>query len=447
MNTNVELLGMTVMLSMTFAACSNDELVERNHHDAPISFTTRVTTRATETKLENLHAFRVYADANGYDKMFIAGDTAKKSGNGSTYILQNSQKENYFWPSDVDKIQFWAYGPAGCDHEEDNIIIEPNITAGGQTFGDFTPKVDMSVGGKNHQDFVVAFTEAVRSETSGMKVKLEFKHALSQIVVNATCGMGRNVSIKGAWLMNVHGSGKLTFDNEKAENGEGFDGLKYKNYMNWAYADATEPDKNKANYGVVYPDNQTENLDQTKRSLISNTNSLMLIPQKIEKQEITKDSKAESYKGAYILLLCRVEVVHPGAEHKEDGEENNSATEAEATHTHQLFPVTNEKNTKEYGYTCVPIALDWQPGVKYAYNLNFCGANSGAGIYPPDGVETIKGLPTSNENLTIIKRPGGKNPGDLVLDAPITFEVSVGGWEPIDNEGNSGQEDEDTPMN
>lgn len=173
----------------------------------------------------------------------------------------------------------------------------------------------------------------------------------------------------------------------------------------------------------------------------------MLIPQKIEKQEITKDSKAESYKGAYILLLCRVEVVHPGAEHKEDGEENNSATEAEATHTHQLFPVTNEKNTKEYGYTCVPIALDWQPGVKYAYNLNFCGANSGAGIYPPDGVETIKGLPTSNENLTIIKRPGGKNPGDLVLDAPITFEVSVGGWEPIDNEGNSGQEDEDTPMN
>lgn len=83
--------------------------------------------------------------------------------------------------------------------------------------------------------------------------------------------------------MNVHGSGKLTFDNEEADNGEGFDGLKYKNYMNWAYADATEPDKNKTNYGVVYPNNQTENLDQTKRSLISNTNSLMLIPQKNRK--------------------------------------------------------------------------------------------------------------------------------------------------------------------
>lgn len=447
MNTNVKLLGMTVMLSMTFAACSNDELMERNHHDAPISFTTKVMTRATEINLERLHTFRVYADADGYNEMFITGDTARKSGNGNTFILQNSQDENYFWPSDVDKIRFWAYGPAGCDNKEDNINIEPNITAGGQTFGDFTPKVDMNVGGKNHQDFVVAYTEAVRSETAGMKVKLEFKHALSQIVVNATCGMGRNVSIKGAWLMNVHGSGKLTFDDEKADNGEGFDGLKYKNYMNWAYADATEPDKNKTNYGVVYPNNQTENLDQTKRSLISNTNSLMLIPQKIEKQDITKDSKVTSYKGAYILLLCRVEVVHPGAVHKE-GEENNSAAEAEDTHTHQLFPVnTDAINTKEYGYTCVPIALDWQPGVKYAYNLNFCGANSGAGIYPPDGVEAIEGLPTSNENLTIIKRPGGKNPGDLVLDAPITFEVSVGGWEPIDNEGNSGQEDEDTPMN
>lgn len=446
MNTNVKLSGMTVMLSMAFAACSNDELVERNHHDAPISFTTQVMTRATETNLENLHAFRVYADANGYDEMFIAGDTAKKSGTSNTYILQNSQKENYYWPSDVDKIRFWAYGPAGCDKEEDNINIEPNITAGGQTFGDFTPKVDMNVGGENHQDFVVAYTEAVRSETSGMKVKLEFKHALSQIVVNATCGMGRNVSIKGAWLMNVHGSGKLTFDDEKADNGEGFNGLKYKNYMNWAYENATEPDKNKTNYGVYF-NTQSENLTQTKRSLISNKNSLMLIPQKINKIEINKDSKVNNYKGAYILLLCRVEVVHPGAEHKE---ETNSTASTENTHTHQLFPINanDEVNKKEYGYTCVPIELNWQPGVKYAYNLDFCGANSGAGIYPPDGVENIENLPKTDDNLTIIPRPSEKNPGELVLDAPITFEVSVGGWEPVNNDNeNTGENNQDTPMN
>lgn len=445
MNTNVKLLGMTVMLSMTFAACSNDELMERNHHDAPISFTTQVMTRATEIKLEHLKAFRVYADAVGYDKMFIDGDIAKKSEESNTYTLQNSQDENYFWPSDVDKIQFWAYGPAGCegDYAKYNINIVPNITANGQTFGDFTPTVDMKAGGKNHQDFVVAYTEAVRSETSGMKVKLDFKHALSQILVNATCGAGRNVSIKGAWLMNAYGSGKLTFNNKKADNGEGFDGLKYKNYMEWAYAD-----KKQNNYGVAF--DNPENLEQSKRSLISNQNSLMLIPQEIKKQDITKDSKVEDYKGAYILLLCRVEVVHPGAIHK-DGEENNLAAETEdtQTHIHQLFPVnTDERDTKEYGYTCVPIELDWQPGVKYAYNLNFCGANSGAGIYPPDGVENIEGLPKSDGNLTIVKRPEGKNPGDLVLDAPITFEVSVGGWEPVnDKDENTGENNQDTPMN
>jgi hypothetical protein len=442
MNTNVKLLGMTVMLSMTFAACSNDEVVERNHHDAPISFTTRVMTRATETKLENLHTFRVYADADGYDEMFIAGDTARKSENGSTYILQNAQDENYFWPSDVDKIRFWAYGPAGCDDKNDNIDIVPNITAGGQTFGDFTPIVEMVNGGKAHKDFVVAYTEAKRSETSGMAVKLDFKHALSQIVVNATCGAGRNVSIKGAWLMNAHGSGILAFNPAKADDGEG---LKYKNYMEWKYAD-----KARSNYGVV--STTPENLDQTKRSLISNQNSLMLIPQKIESQQITKASTVANYNGAYILLLCRVEVVHPGAVHKEEGEESNPAADAEEpkTHTHQLFPVntSGELDTKEYGYTCVPIALDWQPGVKYAYNLEFCGKNSGAGIYPPNDVETIEGLPKSGEGLTIIERPSGKNPGDLVLDAPITFEVTVGGWEPVnDKDENNGENDQNTPMN
>ena len=85
---------------------------------------------------------------------------------------------------------------------------------------------------------------------------------------------------------------------------------------------------------------------------------------------------------------------------------------------------------------------------KYAYNLNFCGANSGAGIYPPDGVEKTTGLPKSDENLEIIERPSGKNPGDLVLDAPITFEVTVGGWEPVnDKDENNGENDQNTPMN
>ena len=237
--------------------------------------------------------------------------------------------------------------------------------------------------------------------------------------------------------MNAHGSGVLAFNNTKAEDGEGF---KYKNYMEWRYTDEA-----RKNYGVV--SSKPEALDQTKRSLISNTNSLMLIPQKIEKQDIAKESTVANYKGAYILLLCRVEVVHPGAVHKEDGEENNPAAEAEDTHTHQLFPVTDAINTNEYGYTCVPIALDWQPGVKYAYNLEFCGKSSGAGIYPPNDVETIEGLPKSGEGLTIIERPSGKNPGDLVLDATITFEVTVGGWEPVNDQGeNNGENDQNTPM-
>lgn len=70
---------------MTFAACSSDELVE-SYQGEEISFTTRVTTRATETKLENLESFYVYADAPNYN-MFLDKVQATKKNQIKQFIL------------------------------------------------------------------------------------------------------------------------------------------------------------------------------------------------------------------------------------------------------------------------------------------------------------------------------------------------------------------------
>ncbi len=92
---------------------------------------------------------------------------------------------------------------------------------------------------------------------------------------------------------------------------------------------------------------------------------------------------------------------------------------------HQLFPVSTKYNAEEYGYTCVPLTIDWEPGKKYIYSLEFCGTNSGAGVYPPKPGD---GFPTDN----VVEAPADKE-GHNVLTDPIKFSVSVSGWTEAEN--------------
>ncbi len=423
MNKNVKLLGMTAMLSITFAACSNDELVE-SYQGEGISFTTQVRTRATETKLSNLKGFYVYADAPNYNMFLNKVKATKKEGSESAYILE----ENKYWPSDVEQFNFWAYGP-------DNLALakgEPNINTVSQVFKDFTPKEN----GNEQQDFVVAYKEAHRNEVPGMAVPLTFHHALSQIEIKANCpDANKNVFIKGAWIVNVKSSGTLSFNKEIGEEG---------NYMQW------QASSNSTKYGLEFSTGATvvARTDENKgTTLIGNSNNnsgLMLIPQTTDKLEFTKTGEGESTtvtdnSGAYILLLCRIEAIHDGIEHA--GDDSNGTVkvdEVNKKHIHQLFPINTTASFKEeeYGYTCVPVALNWKPGVKYIYNLEFCGHESGAGIYPPKDLPN--GLPTGSNIITTI--PDGKYPGSLVLDNPISFTVDVAEWTPAD------KDEPNTPM-
>lgn len=167
----------------------------------------------------------------------------------------------------------------------------------------------------------------------------------------------------------------------------------------------------------------------------------MLVPQTTDELKFTTVGEGDNKvvtgdDGTYILILCRIEAIHDGANH--DGDDTTVKVEGNK-HIHQLFPInpTSSFVQEQYGYTCVPVALNWTPGKKYIYNLEFCGHESGGGIYPAD-------IPTelpSGENI-ITDLPDGKYPGDLVLDNPITFTVGVAEWTPADKD-----QDQDTPMN
>lgn len=397
MNIKITSLGLAGLLLAT--ACSNDEtqLIECGNE---ISFNTHVS-RATETTTANLKEFKVWANATGFSSQrFIDGLIASKPEGKNYFTFENA----VFWPQDVATLDVFAVSPAS---------LTASVNANGPTVSNFTP----ATAAKDQADLVVAYSQANRSD--GTNISLKFNHALSQIEVNATGGVTgvsetKHVWIKGAWLMNVCSSGTLAFDKDKATE----------NYMNWSVGSV------KTKYGIEFTSVQA--LDHTSSPLLASgfeSSNMLLVPQQLATWNLDDESDkiANASKGAYILVLCRVEARHPGKEHP--GADGAVIVDGD-NHVHQLFPYTGKFDEEEYGYSCVPINTKWEPGKKYVYNLSFCGATSGAGVYPP--TSDLAGLPDGDgKYIKVI--PADKKVGDPVLDNPITFTVDVATWEGDEN--------------
>lgn len=420
MKQNAKLSGIALIAAMGVVSCSTDELQEINAGEG-ISFTTQVS-RATPLTLEGLDGFYVYADADGYPQMFIDSLVAKKDPTSSSGIYLLDKKVT--WPTGVDTISFWAYGPLAAKD-----YLKPSITTISQQVQNYKVAQSVETGGAGQNDFVVTYAKAIK--TPGNQVALEFHHALSQIEIKAKLGAdleeGRRVKVKGAWLVNINSTADLTFDKNVADL----------HYMNW------EKTANLVSYGCSH--SAGSSLSQNSAITIvgndgSNQSSLMLIPQKRDKYAFAKAAAdpsshegaiatAETSTGAYILVLCRVETYH-NSPVTEAGAAENPAIKVEGDgHVHQLFPYTyNDKKEfvyqeNAYGYTCVPVDVEWKPGKKYVYTLQFCGRGSGAGQYPP-AIPDV--LPKGDDIITTPE--DGKKPGDNVLENEITFKVEVSDW-------------------
>ena len=427
MNGNVKLLGMVATASIMLASCSNDELKEV-YNGEKISFTTQVKTRATETTNKNLEGFYVYADADNYEDMFIDGRLAKKqTGTDNSFTITDENGSDYLWPTGVNEVRFWTYGPHNLNTEKD---FKPSINTHAQQF-DVLLESSMENGGTAQQDFIVAYQNVKQEDVRGGAVKLDFHHALSQICITAKCpdDDNRKVKIRGAWLVNINQKGNLSFSEKAAETYQ----------MQW---EASLP----SNFGVKLGDislskASTTLIGQSEGTVGEKSSSLMLIPQTVGKWN--KDNS----KGAYILFLCRIEAIHKGTFHQDTDEGGNEAIKNKAIkvegdyHYHQLFPTPTSDtwSDDEYGYTCVGIDVDWKPNHKYVYNVIFCGPGSGAGVYPP--TELPETLP-KYDDIKIVPNEDESKVGTTVLDSPLSFEVTVDGWK----DGNTGNDDGNTNM-
>lgn len=468
----LRLIPFAVMAAMVASCSTEDEIaVNPDPRGDAISFSTAVGhSRATETTIDNLGDFRVVAkgvhpNGNIYDNYLIGsaeggGDLAKRDGTSSIWKLDHS----VYWPTSTPYAVFWAYTfaqssginkavlPDGVAFSYDN--TDPNkakLTGFTPVKNALTPQGETKSGnwddGKDQTDMLVAFTS--KSRTDGpSNVELNFNHALSQVRIQAKSAGKvesdhRIVKIKGAWLVNAKDKADYTTEYNSANRsiaGEwGTPEFKSDNFSAYGSFFRTP---------VVLGKEYASKTPAEPKLLVDE--SLMLIPQELtawNKNQNAEGSVIANNDGAYILLLCRVELEHDGKSH-EGATDLADVKVVGDKHYHQQFPVNAERyNDAEYGFVCVPVATTFEENKKYLFTLDICGAASGAGNYPPDLNEKFHALvpkadndntkydrfkpwttpATELVNLEIVDR-AVKKVGDAVLDAPIQFSVTVSAW-------------------
>lgn len=462
--------------AMIVTSCATDVTTDVNIDPAgnAISFAPSVghSTRATETTISNLGDFAVIArgmhpDGVLYDSYLIGsrdegGEIAKfnsLASDGKSGIWQLDRK--IYWPASMKRALFIGYTTLKRNNK--NVSeSSTNGVLGSAAFGvseadkpyisGFSPLknklTDAAVNGawadgESQKDLVVAFKQQDWSLQS--TVPLNFRHALTQVSIEAIQkdkdekNDNRIVKVKGAWIVNAAKTGTLTATiNIDKTNDE----HKASNKTTWSVT------TDKETYGAYYTDYLPLEKENAKELL---RQSLMLIPESLNEWDHT-----EGGTGAYIMLLCRIELEHDGKGHA-DVDISDTGISGEK-HYHQLFPVNATMyDGSEYGFICVPISTDWGEvvenqddckgaGKHYTYTLDICGATTGAGLYPPtqDASKLIPANPTVSalvlnatkgeyETQTVAlkvvqTRPTGKYVGSKVLDDPIKFSVSVTPW-------------------
>lgn len=361
-----------VMAVAALASCTKDDVVEVNKGKG-IFFSALLDNPVTRANV---------VDGNIFEKFHVIG-IGDNSGNKEITMPANEvKKENntwkcstlYYWPTyDVD---FFAF--SHLDGSDSKVRI--NTTS--QKITGFEPKRKVS----EQEDLVICRQKGEKANHETAGVPLFFKHALSQIEVKAKCSnSGMKIKVKGLKLANVATSGTFTFPAENTENASSLGQNLWSDLRGGGL-----PSKA---YVIRDGLDETEALLLTKeaQSLMFRDGNFMLIPQK-------RDSWEKDASGAYISVLCQI--IDPTDK--------------------QIFPKTKGK----YGFAAVPVDINWAPGYKYTYILNFCdGEDGGAGKVDPDPKD-----PTDPTDPNPIIDPDPATPGDI-LGKAIKFTVDVSAWE------------------
>lgn len=339
------LVFLAAISAAVVVSCNKNEQVSVSQDGAIIfrsSFAAQ--TKAPETTNTNIGSFNVTAIGNGASYFSDLAVTVDGSGNCTT-------AKTYYWPSYG--LSFFAYANLSGGTAA--------ITNASKMVNGVTPDAAAA----SQKDFVVAYSTGTKAANEASGVALNFRHALSQVIIKAKnmSSSGIKIKVKGVKIANILNSGNFTYPDAVTTPRNG--GTLASSL--WNTTGATPAD-------YVISDATGLTLDGTAQSIMFAGASWMVVPQDLTARVSFADAADH---GSSIGVLLQIL-------DKDDG---------------QLYPAT----AGEYAYSNIPIDTNWEPGKKYIYTLNFLdeGNDGGAGVDDND---------------------------DPVLGKPIKFTLTVDDW-------------------
>ena len=272
--------------------------------------------RAVETTIDNLDAFKVTAFLPGADNYMENVAYTKADGAWST------NDGNFFWPTSSEYLNFYAYAPAEpCKMATTEDADGASFSIGHQfqKLENFSPNAAAA----GQKDFIYAYAKGNLEENGTDGVDIKFKHALSQITVAAkNDNKAYTVKVSGVKIGNVMSKSTFSFP---STGGDGTD-------ASWTQ------DSQTGSYTTEWESGAVELSSDVKDFKDQGNVPFMLIP-----QALTSANKAAD--GAYIAL--KVSIAMQGGK-----------------------VLCSDK------WAYVGIGDSWQMGKRYNYTLDF---SNGAG--------------------------------------------------------------------
>lgn len=363
--------------ALALTACSNDDLVQTPVDSSAISFavTNGVTSRAAGSYCNtNMPAdFWVSAQFHGQSGFYFEKDKAARNGSSTVYTTNPER----WWPEEG-SLDFHAW-------TNDDGTYAFNAEQNKAQFVNFAPKAAVS------EQLDLLYGVAMNQSRENGNVKLNFRHALSQIVFSARSeATSYNVAISSVAIGHLNNKGTFTFGGESTTE----------NYENHTDTPNGKEEVIKQGAGTWELNGQlvTYTTGFNKVTLGNNTvkltdvnhqggadGSLLLLPQQqdawVPGGNESADADASGFKGAYFLLNVEL---------------------------------TNSNGVSLYtGNMAVPVDIDWKQGTRYRYTFVFTDGNGGFTPDPDDPKPVLGGIKYDVTTDDFVPVDGGEfNPGD-----------------------------------
>lgn len=399
-----KILLLTAGMLLIAASCTKNEVVEVNQDGNEIQYSVVANnaTKAADIYCNNNKPseFTVFAESSD-GKTYIDGDKIVSSDGGNTWVNQSGTR---FWPNGL-FVDFYAVV---------NGDIEWNVTAADGTAPASIEGFTVPTTVADQKDLLYSVKKGLakgNTEAETNPVKLNFRHALSQIVFNAkNTNSNLYVEISEVSIVGVSSKGNFTFpitdtDAKKygAHNGAVTTISDYASgWGTWSSLSES------AMYSVGFTKVEVPGDSSVKDLTTANdkpdgedvtkefsSKAMLLLPQTVaawspaENPTVLENGNYAKDKGAYFLVKCAI---------------YNVAGDEFAEGDTALWG-----STSEHKNVAIPVNPTWEQGKKYIYTFVF----GDGGGYDPENPD-----------------PDPDDPDPVLI--PVTFTVSVDDFVPVD---------------